>query len=250
MRKHFLHGYLVCALLLSAAVLSQPASAQEGCKYFNNIAHCPVGDAKLKLTNNGSQLAVYNLGSKGTDGVSSEFDVATQWRAKLTASGTPKSMTFSALLDGDLTSSASFEVGSKGFELRTTFTGSAGPHTYRAIVMDGNKVVGDFGGLNSSSSVIATPIPVFPPPTEFPWPFPWPPEPTFKRGPLGPCIWGFDLGGSFTVTTSAGDQAVGDSVRLVEDVAGGGHYPYAGFSAITMQANGASLVITDEEISK
>ncbi len=246
MKRHaFLNLQLLCALLLSLAVLPIPATAENGCVVAHNLVHCPIGKAKLQAAPNGSKLLVAGLGPAGKDGVATVFDTATHWRAETSVEEPANVLTFRALMDGSTTASASFrfEPDTNAVVLRTAFTGAAGPHTFTAIVYKDGQQVAAFDDLDESSSITIGRIP---PPEPIPWPdWPWP---DFRRGPLGSCIWGFSFASDVSVTTSNGGEAVGDSVRLVEDV-GSGHYMYPGFTAITMQSDAGSLTITDEEIS-
>lgn len=233
---------LLCALLLPGATLAQ---TQEDCEVAFNIVHCKIGNANLQVTPSGS-LHVTNLGSSGDDGFTSEFDTASHWRAQLSVGEPASSLDFHALLDGATTASASFRIEpgtNPVVDLRTSFTGAAGPHTYRMIVLDDGEVVADVGGLDESSSITIGRIPT---PEPIPWPGPWP-WPDFKRLPSGACAWQFSYSGGVTFTTSNGDQAIGDTVRLVEDV-DKAHYLYAGFTAITTQSDANSLTITNEQI--
>lgn len=240
------HKLLMCALLLGALLSTSTASAQGNCELAFNIVHCPIGQANLQVAPDGSQLLVTGLGSAGNDGVSSEFDTAVHWRAQMSVEEPASELTFRAHLDGSTTASASFQTegNTNEVELRTSFTGATGPHTYRAIILDDGQQVADFGGLDETSSIIIGRIPV---PVPIPRPGPWP-WPDFKRLSSGACAWQFSYSGGVTFTTSNGDQAVGDTVRLVEDV-DKGHYLYAGFTAITTQSDASSLTITNEQIS-
>lgn len=246
---------LLCALLLSLAVLPLPAAAGSGCAVAHNLVHCPIGAAQLQAAPDGSQLLVTGLGPAGTDGVATEFDTASHWRAQMSVEEPAGSLTFRALLDGSTTASASFRIEpdtnpfrlgqqTRKLVLETAFTGAAGPHTYRAIVFDDGVQVAVFEDQDESSSIVIGRIP---PPEPIPWPGPWP-WPDFKRYPTGACAWEFRFAGEMSFTTSAGGQAAGDTIRLVEEVSAG-HYLYEGFTAITTQSDAGSLTIDNEEIS-
>ena len=230
--------------LILGVAINQAAVAQPGCEVFNNISHCPVNNAQLHLAADGSQLKVDNLGAGGNDGVVSQFDTATEWRAKLSVEGQADLLTFKAFLDGDVTAAASFDDSATATELRTQFTGGAEHHTFKAEIYNAGELVATFTDLDETSSISINRFPI-PEPIPMPGPWPWP---DFKRGPLGRCMWDFSFPETVSLASSSGGEAVGDRVRLVEDLTAG-HYPYSGFSAITMQSNGSALTITDEQIN-
>ncbi|MEO1367446.1 MAG: hypothetical protein AAFX50_09730 [Acidobacteriota bacterium] len=250
-------------LLLGAAalVLASSSSASTQCVRFDGIDHCAIGSAQLQLAGDGQFLAVRKLGRAGDDGVSSHFKGATTWRADMTMAGGDLGdvASFNAISNGFLTASARLTLEPEGLVARASFTGADRPSAYTLEVLRDGVVVAAFPGQTTASSVVLGPVdPNFPPispipfPIPSPWPWPWPPRPTFELLATGNCAWGFQFDTDVTVQPAGRARAAvkGDEIRMVENLPGPGHYPYADFDTIETRTNGGILVITGESVSR
>lgn len=256
---------LACGLALAVLTLTSalPAAAEQ-CVRFDGIDHCAAGAADLNLSPNGARLIVSNLGPAGDDGVVSIFDNATKWSAQMAVVGQHPGdeMTFNAISNGLIVSKATFNLEPGGNMISNGFfTAGAMTPTFDLVVIDNGYVVDVFEGMSSGSSfsVVAGPGdtgglpggnngPFLPPWDPWPWPEPWPPEPTFGVGSLGNCFWSFAFAGSVVVETTEG-SAMGNEIRMIENMQYKGAYAYNGFDGIETLSNGSKLVIGQETVN-
>lgn len=214
------------------------------CVNFEGIDHCPIGNAALSLSADGSRLIANNLGANGNDGVSSHFQNVTRWEADLRIpnAGEGNSVRFTAISQGQMTSRAQLDLTSSGLEIQSLFTGAVGGGSYRVVTDDGSGAP-LASNLTSSSTLVLTRIPN---PFPIPWPEPWPPIIIFGiRAVDGGCFWRLDFDAPVTVSVD-GVDTVATSITLIENVNPASHYPYAKFTAMGIQSDGAAIVIGDE----
>ncbi len=247
-------------LALCALLATVPTAAAENCIRFDGIDHCPVGNAQLALAPNGSKLIITGLGAGGNDGVRSMFSGVGLWQADMSAppASFGEGFSFSAISNGFRTARATLQLDStEGLVFQTEFTGANGDHPYTLQVISNGFLVAEFNNLDSAVTFAAIPnpgptIPGWPPWPGWPeWPDDdWPPFPgDFGLDTLGQCFYGFNFSADVRVQISNGlGQAVGDEVRIVEEV-GAGHYPYASFDGMITRATTSGFAIDGEAVS-
>lgn len=251
-------GFLaLCALTLLAPA---PTVAAENCIRFDGIDHCPVGNAQLALTPNGSKLIVTGLGAGGNDGVRSMFSDVAFWQADMSAppASFGEGFSFSAISNGFRTARATLQLDStEGLLFQIEFTGASGDHPYTLQVINNGFLVAEFEDLNSADTFAAIPypgptIPGWPPWPDWPdWPDDdWPPFPgDFGLGTQGECFYGFSFSSPFQVSISNGlAPAVGNEIRIIEEI-GAGQYPYASFDGMITRSISNGFAIDSEAVS-
>ncbi len=118
--------YLSTILLLTFSLLLNTAASNAQCVRFEGIDHCPINNATLKLSPDGTRLAAKGLGSEGNDGVASTLNAATSWRGKIRNVGlaTGDHFTMTSVADGFDTSKMMYRVANGGLEISAEFTGA------------------------------------------------------------------------------------------------------------------------------
>lgn len=258
----------ILSLALLASVGFTGAAAAQGCVPFKDIDHCPVGGALLGMAPDGSGLEVSYLGQEGNDGVSSRFAGATQWDARIeftNPSTEPSSVTLTARANGEATSRATVRPVEGGYLMQAAFTGASGASTYSALIYNDGVLQGAVGGIRSAGSggqgapSVAAP-PAFQSTTAqvavyvdgmywgeldldrnwWWWGF------GFGIMSNGGCTWGIQMAAAREIALPDGNIVEGDEIRLIEEVRGGGHYPYVTFDSIQVTSSVESFKVTSE----
>jgi hypothetical protein len=231
----------IVAALMAAAGL---AHAQSSPVIFQGLPHTPIGYATLQLDPVRGALDVIGLRPAGTDGVSVKKAGATSWtaRVEVPADGPPLNLSWSALADGRRIGSGLLRQNGDALEMSGVFTGATIMPTFTAQVYNNGRLVGAIGSLPSAVHVdvlldFCRAVPefcVFT--TEF--------HTLFD----GACMVKIVGSRAVPIRLPNGTLAVGNELRLVEEVRPAGHYPYLGFDTMTMQSDAPSFAILSESL--
>ncbi len=235
-------GAMVC--ILSSA----PALAADGCVGFQGIDHCPVGGATLEATDEG--LSVAGIGGEGEDGVASHFPGANHWRmsVEVGSSGGDEEVTYTYVSGGEAISRVVLQQRGDRVRLGAFYTGAAANTnpTFSVMVYDDGEFQGGAGSIRIPGSGSDSDE----------WDEFWTEliwilldqEEEFLIASGGGCEFGLFTQGAVHVTLPNGQQLVGDEIRLVEEVAGPGHYPYMNFDSVEVRTTANSLTVTEEVV--
>jgi hypothetical protein len=247
--------------------LGRIASTETGqdCVDFQGNKHCPLGNAKLAPSADGTSLQATGLAAAGKDGVAILLPDVTQF----TPSGQIDSKSGTTLVarsinEGVSTSSLNLQRNLDGYAISASFTGSAAGSTYSAQFYNSGQLVGTVGGLVSGGNAMVTQRPCrFPPPgcrwPSFPPMPPWPPFAVLQNaggnggsgvGSPGACVWKINFGQANQIQAKLADgsSVLADAVDLVEDVQGQGSYPYLTFNRIDYTTDALDGQIDGEAI--
>jgi hypothetical protein len=258
-----------CLAFAAGFAWSAPATAQH-CVPFQGIDHCPVGNAVLDLAPDGSSLSVSGLGLEGQDGFLSLFAGSTQWSADVefsNPSNEPSTVTMTAHANGKATSHATVRPVEGGYLLQANFTGDVESSTYSALIYLDGVLQASVGGIRSSGTSTASgKLKAAAPTSGFEstsaaiavyvdgmywgeldldrnwWWWTW----GFGIMSNGGCTWGLHMAEPELFSLPDGSTAHGDEIVLIEEVRGGGHYPYVSFDSIQMTSSVEGLKVTGE----
>lgn len=230
---------------------TQEAKATQSClEGLEGITNCATGNAVLTRTEKG--LSVSGLDNVKTDGVSSEFERATNWRmqAFMTGLGEKRQGLVLAARDGDqVVSTLRIAPGAAPgrMGLVPEFTGTPGGSAFHIRLYSNGQLVGSvFHGGGPLS------IPPY-------WDYDYPSASQWLFGnesslrnagtSLGACSWSMSGAARAFSMEVKGETITGDSIQFIE-VLGEGHYPYTSFSGIDVKAAATSFTILGESITR
>lgn len=223
-----------------------------GCVDFGGFTNCPLGDARLLPSEDGTTLDVTSLRTAGEDGVSFLLPEVTDF--EVTGSRPPSSsstMISRAISDGDVTSTMTVRDTDDGFTVSGTFTGNDAS-TYNAELYRAGELVGTVAGLASGGEGLRArwlqrPIII------------WVIQIGFHiyififgaqqaEATEGACIWDLALPKNQQASTTLADgtEVTFDHVRLVENVEPSGSYPYLTFDRIDYTSDDGTFRISNE----
>jgi hypothetical protein len=221
------------------------------CTDYRDLRHCALGGAALTPSRDGSTLDVTSLRTPGEDGVaillpdSTGFDVTGERHTS-----SESTMVWRAISAGAVTSTMTVQNTDDGFTVSGEFTGSD-PSTYNVELYRRGERVGTVTDVKSGEGIHAR----------------WVQQlriiiririgfvvitiiirAAHETATEGACVWDLPLqDGQEAVTTLAdGTEVTFDRARLVENVKGGGSYPYLTFDRLDYTSNDESFRITDE----
>src|SRR5262245_8891145 len=223
-----------------AAVLSAAASSV----VFDGLPHTAIGDTILRLDGSRKALEILPFDLESGDGVRVGLPETKSWTARMSAAeavGSPFQVAWDARADGRVISSASMRQNGSRLELKGAFTGGIKP-TYSAQVYAGGQLVASLGSVPPTAPIA---IPVW-------WCYTLPEifdcgfTIEFHNSANSECEFrfGFDTRVPFTLPNGA--VAMGDELRLVEEVKPAAHYPYLSFDAIDVRSNSRLLTVFSE----
>ena len=231
----------IVAVLIAGAAL---AHAQSSPVVFQGLPHTAVGYATLQLDPTRGALDVFGLGPAGTDGVSVKKEGATSWtaRVEVPAAGMPLNLSWSALADGRRIGSGLLRQKGDTFEMGGVFTGATTTPTFSAQVYNNGRLVGAVGGQPPDGRIFV-PVNICT----------WVPEQCriaieFQTLDDGACMVRIVGSRAVPIRLPNGTVAMGNELRLVEEVRPAGHYPYLGFDTMTMRSDTPSFAILSESL--
>jgi len=261
------------SLLVLVCLLSAAASSAQ-CVRYESFDHCPVGDAKLYLSSDGSQLLATNLDADGSDGLTSMHGSATLWSADLRFQNLAvgDEVYAASISNGFVTSGLRMRAFNRGWQLKAEFTGAISLGSYHLTLINDDEppiVDGDPGGYGPSDRIHFIPLD-----DDFAIDNGGPDgDPggddglgqgtmtfTVGRGPLGDgpdslvraktalgaCSWGFRFAGRGRVLVNGILIGEATEIRFVEDVTAPGHYPYTEFDSMQLNSSGTGIVVHAE----
>lgn len=219
------------------------SAAAQDCVVFAGLEHCATGEASLELGEQG--LSMHNLGNAGTDGVKIDVGHAIGWKAR-TDFDSPSggAIHLGAISDGAVVSTATIKASRDGLSFGSTFTGAGKGTTFSVKVYRDGELQGGQGGLTANRIIIGYNISI----DEYMDWLQW--AGFYLRMADGSCSWELegDRDRPLALRLPNGDEVVGDEIRLVEEIRGGGNYPYVGFQGITVQAEADCCGHIGEEV--
>ena len=247
MRKPIQFVRLSSLVMTGVVLAAGVAAARSGAVVFQGLAHTAVGGAALRIDTANGALAIATFDPAGGDGVAVGLPQnTTSWASRLKFGperGVPMKMTFDAIADSRRISTASMTRTGDALDLTAAFTGATRP-TYTAAVYKDSKLVGALGSLPPTAHVyIIHPcdIPDFNDLFDCNLYF----AARFHNTANGECVWEFVLDRAVPVRLPNGAVLTGNEVRLVEEVAGPGSYPYPSFNGMVVRTNADLSVYTE-----
>ena len=220
---------------------TESASAASECVGFAGLVHCTVGDASLSVDEAG--LSVHRTSDSNKAGVAIRVPDVQSWRARVwfEPSQSDDTVLFAdSLADGVVTSRARIKAVDQGLLFSAAFTGSDQDRTYRAdVVLDG-VVQASQGGLPSGLDPNALVLGVI-----HEYDVTWE---EFSVMSNGACQWGFGFSGGGSFELPGGQTAVGNEIRLTEEVDPAGGYPYTTFDALVFRGTFDELGFASESV--
>ncbi|MCP3166262.1 hypothetical protein [Myxococcus qinghaiensis] len=236
-------------------VATQEAGAESKCtQRFDGINSCALGNARLASTEQG--LAVTNLRSAKTDGVSSTFARAASWTqaSEIKFGSTSGVLQLDARSGDQVVSTLRVTPGREANSafITPTFSGAPGGSNYRMNVYRE-------GVLQGTSTNTANRMIIFTNWRDFirfliayadffELDIIWNKTGEAPTAPanVGACGWRLRTDGStFSVALDDGKVLTGDSVEFIEEIEDG-HYPYNGFTGIDVKATAQGMNILSE----
>jgi hypothetical protein len=224
------------------------------CTEYRDLAHCALGGATVAASRDGATLAVTSLQTAGKDGVAILLPDSTGFDVTGTRdTSSDSTMIWRAISAGTVTSTMTVQNTDDGFTVSGEFTGSESG-TYTAELYRAGELVGTIPGLRSGGDgvharnvqqlririririgfvVIIIVIG----------------RAQQATTTEGACVWDLPLqdGQEAVTTLPDGTDVTFDRVQLVEDVQGGGSYPYLTFDRLDYTSNDEAFQITDEQ---
>jgi hypothetical protein len=169
---------------------------------------------------------------------------ATSWtaRVEVPAAGMPLNLSWSALADGRRIGSGLLRQKGDTFEMGGVFTGATTTPTFSAQVYNNGQLVGAVGGQPPDVRLFV-PVSICT----------WVPEQCriaieFQTLDDGACMVRIVGSRAVPIRLPNGAVAMGNELRLVEEVRPAGHYPYLGFDTMTMRSDTPSFAILSESL--
>ena len=252
-------------LLLTFSLALSTVASNAQCVRFESIDHCPIGNATLTLSPDGTRLAAIGLGPEGSDGVASKLDTATSWQARIRNVGLAPGdhFTLTSVADGFDTSTMRYEVATGGgLDVTAEFTGALGPSHYTLWLLDDDEEEPPYEG--PGGLVPGTTIHI-----EFIDPFENPPiedevDNGFHVGDGGlesavrsavarrsstayrSCSFVSRFADRVRVWVDGSLVGTADEILLLEDADAPGHYNYTQFDGMHIESSGNAIVIKKE----
>lgn len=242
------------ALALTCLLWSPPlgAAPAPACVEFRGLQHCTLGSATLTLTEVGLELE--GLDASGDSGKIALFEATDSWSAAYDVKeegdygdegeendGGGAALTVDFLSSGEAIGTGRIEDDGDGAVFSAGYTGGGESGSVSVLIFDHGVFVGGLGGIPGGSPAARSAGGALPSLIKEI-------RDEFYIAPAGNCelTWLFDEAQSFELPD--GSILDGDEIRLVEEVAAGGRYPYLSFDAVAVRANFGSLVLTAEGV--
>ncbi|MCB1036858.1 MAG: hypothetical protein KDD47_23735 [Acidobacteria bacterium] len=217
------------------------------CMEFQGLQHCSLGTAVLNLVPAG--LTLSGLDGSGDSGALTLLPATDTWRAtyQLEGDGTSSSGAEDVLLSLDFVSGGE-AIGTGRLEQEADdvvfsagYTGDEEGSSVSVLVFRRGVFVGGLGGIPGGSPAARAQGASLPG-----WIKDDGIEVDFAIATAGNCELTWTLDQTVRLQLADGIEVDGDEVRLVEEIAVGGHYPYLAFDAVALRTNLDSVTITAE----
>ena len=226
-----------------------PAALDEtDCTEFRGHKHCPLGDAKLDPRDD-SVLNVTGLNDPNKDGVAILLPQVTSFApdGRIDAGAAGSTVNASAYSAGRPVSTMGITRTGDAYAVSANFTGTIATGKYNVNLYNNNQLVVTIPHVPSGTQIL---FPYWRPSWWFwyCWCWWWYP-PHFRVDPLnGACIWTIPLpeGEELRALNERGEPLMANRIELVEDVNGGGSYPYMAFDRIDYSTAASWMLLGDE----
>lgn len=261
-----------CWVAMFALVLPLAQAQAQECVEFQGLEHCAIGEARLRMTEEGLRL---DSGASEKDGVSISLPNATSWTASShtdESSSEEQRTLFTAMTEGAPSSTATIQTTRESRAFSATFTGAGEASTYSALIYYRGALQAAVGNLHNGEIAARAMVGGNPPncrprgqtPEECYvackeakytncnycyGPVCQPVTSGFHTTPQGACQWVFAHVDRNELQLSDGRVVRGDQIVLTEEVNGPGSYPYLGFDRMLLQSTARSVTLVNESVT-
>lgn len=241
--KRWYGGVFFLATLLLAA---SSATAANGCVIYSGLKHCPLGDAVLKLKNQGNQLDILNPNQNADSGMTVEAPNSTFWQSQFNINypgSAGDHVEFASVSTGIVTSEVKMKPTKDGVKFGAIFTASEQP-TYKVEIYAEGVLQGGLydipsgvpgGGVQSYPALAEYDVDIFD-------------AGLFIVMPNGACQWLFrtNSGSDVRFQLMGGKTFIGDEIRITEQVKSAGAYPYTSYDRILVKGKFNTMLFLSE----